>query len=499
MNAITKQVIILKLFYRSLYSDYLIASKGDCLCLEGFEGRHCDKCQFGYYRFPNCRRCDCHEPGTEPDQCRADGRCQCDETGQCPCKANVESRRCDRCKEGSFALSAENPLGCFECFCFGKASKCEQSSMVWNQILLPQREVSFEIGNTDIKTIHTFKLIPEQGETVGVRYVVDQPFYWSLPKETLNDQVLSYNGFIRFRLYARGGSRFPENMIKRYPLIVLQGNHRLVLAHNGPDYESVPSVTGLHQIRLHESEWFQLDNPQFPVTRAILMVALQKVQYILIRASDGADVKLVRITDISLDGARAIAPATNTAIGVEQCRCPPQYTETSCQDPNIGYYRKRKPNYLDSKDILDLVGWAEPCPCNNMSRTCDKETGICTNCVGFTTGPYCNLCMKGYYGDPTRGIPCKPCACPTVENSFSDTCELRGIKDWVCTNCTEGYTGVHCEICADGYWGNPMGPRGVCLPCNCRYCLVIKFLIGFILKHLYFSVHLDLLTISATK
>ncbi len=455
---------------------------GDCICLEGFEGRHCDKCQFGYYRFPNCRRCDCHEPGTEPDQCRSDGRCQCDETGQCPCRANVEGRRCDRCKEGSFALSSENPSGCFECFCFGKASKCDQSPMVWTQLFLPQREVSFEIGNTDIKSVHGFKLIPEQGESVGVRYIVDQPFYWSLPKEALNDQVLSYNGFIRFRLYSRSGSRFPENMLKRYPLVVLQGNHRLVLHHLGPEYERLSPSTGIYQIRLHESEWIQADNPQFPVTRAILMVALQKVQYILIRASEGADVKLVRLTDVTLDVAKAIAPSPNTAIGVEQCRCPPQYTAASCQDPNEGYYRKRKPNYLDSKDILDLVGWAEPCPCNNRSRTCDKETGVCLNCEGFTTGQYCHLCIKGYYGDPTRGIPCRPCACPTVANSFSDTCELRGTNDYVCTNCREGYTGKHCELCADGYWGNPLGPRGVCIPCNCRYCQIIRYLLLISIK-----------------
>ncbi|CAK9252534.1 unnamed protein product [Sphagnum jensenii] len=152
----------------------------------------------------------------------------------------------------------------------------------------------------------------------------------------------------------------PRNANSRlwYPLIVLQGNHRLVLHHLGPEYERSSPSTGIHQIRLHESEWIQADNPQFPVTRAILMVALQKVQYILIRASEGADVKLVRLTDVTLDVAKAIAPSPNTAIGVEQCRCPPQYTAASCQDPNEGYYRKRKPNYLDSKDILDLVNIA---------------------------------------------------------------------------------------------------------------------------------------------
>ncbi|OTF73986.1 hypothetical protein BLA29_012996, partial [Euroglyphus maynei] len=50
---------------------------GECVCLDGFEGMHCEKCKFGYYRFPNCRRCDCHEPGTDPSACRENGLCQC--------------------------------------------------------------------------------------------------------------------------------------------------------------------------------------------------------------------------------------------------------------------------------------------------------------------------------------------------------------------------------------------------------------------------------------
>lgn len=65
------------------------------------------------------------------------------------------------------------------------------------------------------------------------------------------------------------------------------------------------------------------------------------------------------------------------AHGVELGYCPREYTASSCQDPAPGYYRKRKPNFLDSKDILDLVGWAEPCECNGMADECDKETGVC--------------------------------------------------------------------------------------------------------------------------
>lgn len=441
---------------------------GECQCLDGFEGRHCEKCKFGYYRFPNCRRCDCHEPGTEPGSCRGDGLCQCEENGQCPCKSNVGGRRCDICKEGTFALSVENPLGCFSCFCFGKSSRCEQSTMVRTEKTFPQREVHFMIGTANIRLVLGFKALPMKEDSVGVKNFAElqNPFYWDLPTEVLNDQVPSYNGYLRFRIFSRGGGKLTENLQKRYPLVVLQGNHRLVLYYYGPEQIS---PTGLYSVRLHETEWTFADNPEYPVTRDVLMVVLQKVQHILVRSSDLSEANYVRLSDLSLEVASVGGFSSKIATGVEQCICPPQYTSASCQDPNIGYYRKRKPNFLDSKDILDLVGWAEPCNCFNYSRICDRETGECINCEAFTTGPNCNLCLRGYYGDPTRAIPCRKCACPLLTNSFSDTCELLpgSQSEYVCTNCQEGYAGRHCEHCADGYWGNPMAPNGRCIPCTC--------------------------------
>lgn len=58
------------------------------------------------------------------------------------------------------------------------------------------------------------------------------------------------------------------------------------------------------------------------------------------------------------------------------------------QDPAPGYYRKRKPNYLNSKDVLDFVGWAEPCACNNHTNICDKETGVCIVSICLETHLY---------------------------------------------------------------------------------------------------------------
>lgn len=50
---------------------------------------------------------------------------------------------------------------------------------------------------------------------------------------------------------------------------------------------------------------------------------------------------------------------------------------STVQDPADGFYRKRKKDFSNSKDILDLVGIAVPCECNNRSKICHKETGVC--------------------------------------------------------------------------------------------------------------------------
>jgi hypothetical protein len=74
----------------------------------------------------------------------------------------------------------------------------------------------------------------------------------------------------------------------------------------------------------------------------------------------------------------SLAPsALPEATGIERCECSREYNGTSCQNPARGYYRWRKPNFLTSENILDLVGIARPCHCNGHAQYCDKESGAC--------------------------------------------------------------------------------------------------------------------------
>jgi laminin, alpha 1/2 len=95
---------------------------GDCRCKPGFGGRRCDRCALGFRNHPICEPCPCHQAGSLNFE-------TCEEE-HCICKSNVEGEKCDRCKPGTIYLEKDNPLGCQQCFCFGKSNECRE--FPWN-------------------------------------------------------------------------------------------------------------------------------------------------------------------------------------------------------------------------------------------------------------------------------------------------------------------------------------------------------------------------------
>lgn len=54
------------------------------------------------------------------------------------------------------------------------------------------------------------------------------------------------------------------------------------------------------------------------------------------------------------------------------------------------------------------------CDCNGHSTTCNGITGACTNCLDNTSGNKCEICHDGFYGDPKDKGQCLPCECPNA-------------------------------------------------------------------------------------
>ncbi|KAK1171888.1 hypothetical protein AOXY_G6820 [Acipenser oxyrinchus oxyrinchus] len=111
-----------------------------------------------------------------------------------------------------------------------------------------------------------------------------------------------------------------------------------------------------------------------------------------------------------------------------------------------------------------------PCSCNGHSNSCQDVTGICNNCQNSTAGDYCEECLAAYVHDTAEEgqLICKPCACPfpISSNNFAVSCEKKGSA--VRCMCKEGYAGPICERCAPGYYGNPLLIGGTCKKCNCN-------------------------------
>ncbi|KAF3427281.1 LOW QUALITY PROTEIN: hypothetical protein E2986_11364, partial [Frieseomelitta varia] len=452
--------------------------QGQCPCRIGYDGLRCEKCAKGYYGYPRCRPCSCSVAGTL--QCD-NGTCDCNDEGQCPCKEYVVGRQCNQCKEGTFGLALNNPKGCTECFCFGRTTSCQQADLSWGQRRLTRprtlyindtindiivskfrSRIFLSPINGGLNMTNGLSTIPDvEGDvTIPSHLYYNYPLYWMLPESFLGDKVVSYGGFLRFTTSTEGGIPLRSNF--QYPIVQLQGNNKIVLEYFLP----VSTDTNHYEVRFHESLWQLQNRPDYKVTREVFMVALQNLQYILVKASDNAEFTKTTLLEASIDAA-VLTPThiPQLAIGIEICQCPLQYNSTSCQDPSIGYYRWYNNTTITSTIVIDLIGEAKPCQCNGRSDICNIETGHCLNCQGNTAGSRCDVCADSFYGHPDFG--CKPCPCPQADKRFSNTCTVLANAEPTCV-CKPGYTGRKCERCSSGYYGSPHVPGGKCIPCDCN-------------------------------
>lgn len=94
-------------------STFCDAVSGQCHCIPGVVGRQCNKCEKGYYNFPNCLPCKCNGRADECD----------DVTGAClQCRANTGGNHCELCAPGFYGNTSpsNSPYGgCKPCLCPG--------------------------------------------------------------------------------------------------------------------------------------------------------------------------------------------------------------------------------------------------------------------------------------------------------------------------------------------------------------------------------------------
>ncbi|XP_053570955.1 laminin subunit alpha-3 [Bombina bombina] len=420
-------------------------TSGQCKCKSRITGRRCDRCSPGYYRYPDCIPCDCHTDGTEPDICDPD-------TGACLCKKNVEGLKCDVCRKGSFYLELSNQKGCTTCFCFQVTDNCLSSNK--------HRKKFVEMRSWGLETLDQARIAttynPFSNSIVADVQELPLPvqsLYWLAPESYLGNKMASYGGFLTYQLKSFGLPSEGMVLLSKRPEVILTGR-QMTIAYMDP-INPLPDRLYYGRVKLVEGN-FRHANSNSAVSREELMLVLSRLESLHIRALYFSETQRLTLGEVGLEDV-TFSGSGRIASSVEICSCPPQYAGDSCQECAPGYYRDNQGSFL---------GRCVPCRCNGHSSRCQDGSGICINCQQNTAGDNCELCKEGFTGNASLGT-CRICPCPlsVPSNSFATGCVGTG-RNMKCF-CKPGYTGVSCERCAPGFYGNPLKFGSSCQPCSC--------------------------------
>ncbi|GAB0186673.1 laminin subunit alpha-2 [Grus japonensis] len=235
---------------------------GCCFCRPEFSGDKCTECRLGYWNYPQCVACHCFLAGTDPQSCDTElGKCSCiDHTGQCSCKVNVEGVHCDRCKSGTFGLSARNPLGCSSCYCFGLTTQCSEArGLIRMWVTLKPEQMILPLVDEKLQRSTLSGIAFQPPEIVAnieqvMQDLRSEPVYWRLPEQFEGRKLTAYGGKLKYAIYFE--AREETGFTTYYPQVIIRGgppsHTRIIVWHM-----AAPLIGQLtrHEIEMTEHKW----------------------------------------------------------------------------------------------------------------------------------------------------------------------------------------------------------------------------------------------------
>ncbi|XP_054853247.1 laminin subunit gamma-3 [Eublepharis macularius] len=462
-------------------------------CQDNTDGPHCERCRQNFYRWDArmaCQPCNCNPTGSLSPQCDSSGACECKatvtgwkcercqegfhslseggcrpcacdtagsvgvcdpNTGHCTCKEKVEGYLCNRCQPGTFNLQPHDPAGCTGCFCFGHSVACTVAS-------------GYEMYNiiSDFSQgLEGWRMETPEGLRVPLSWTEGETFLeqgqWAAadflaPEKFLHDQRLSYGQLLSVLFRTHDSTPATQQPI----WLVLEGEGIMVSARYSNMDGQVNNTHHEEQtvtFRLHETE----KEMQPTLSAFQFQRLLSNLTALRIRTESSGRQGRLSLKEVRLTSARP--GLSQPALWVEECICPHGYMGQFCESC--------APNFKREIPFAGPFTSCIPCSCNEHG-SCDPNTGLC-QCLHNTEGPSCERCAPGFHGDPFlgRSDDCKPCPCPgqTPCTALPESGEV------VCTQCPPGQRGRLCELCDDGFFGDPLGRNGPirpCVPCTCN-------------------------------
>lgn len=200
----------------------------------------------------------------------------------------------DICIDEEFNSAAVSPADCVPCFCFGHTSECSSSNLYMAQ--LPPPTDNYQLITIKTESIRRFSASRDLSSSATLnRPYLRSPAsadgiqayrrdfnprgelaYFNLPPSHRGYQLLSYGGYIKYRLSYRG-----SGTTVRAPDAILRGNG--VTLYHESRTRPEPNQPAEISIRFIPEEWTKGHDGREPAKREDLMMVLQSIEYFLIR------------------------------------------------------------------------------------------------------------------------------------------------------------------------------------------------------------------------